>query len=384
MKLLFVSNTTNSESIATDSGWIFARLLLSELSRMNVECIFLGPIDIAIPGVEWVYMPMTRNKFAARFHVPVSEISAAVKEKEPTHILLNQVEHSPAVRAAMVSLGANPTLLGYCHYVPAWLEGERLVADESLALPGAPEATTLAFCSGVHSCDVVFVHSSYAISVLSSLMEKHGVPSRGNVRLLPPPADPMLTYPDQLNTKNPDGYRVIYNHRLYRQFGTENLIDITRRLTGTKVADVVVTDILGDRNADRVRLDPYPEEARERLRLHGASVTRQGSTREGYRALLAEADAAIAPMRPGCPWSMSVIDCFGLGVPVVGWDVGWFSESLLPALKASSTADLVSRVERLRTDSGLRKSAIEWGHRFVRDLTPEKIARRFLLESESA
>jgi glycosyltransferase involved in cell wall biosynthesis len=381
MKLLFVSNTTNPDNISTDSGWIFAGLLLRELVRKNIECTFMGPMDICVPGVTWIEMRMSTNKFSARFDVPVAEITRALQEARPTHILLNQVEHAPAVRAAVVSMGLNATLMGYCHYIPGWLEGDRLVRDDSLALPGAKEAALFAFCSGVYSCDIAYVHSEYAQSVVHKLLERFNVPNAGHVKILPPPADPQLLSDEMPRNRGSGNFQVIYNHRLYRHFGSERLIEVVRQLSAISGFDVIVTDILGDRNADRVRLDPYPEHAREQLEHHGATVTRRGSNRYGYRTLLAESDAAIAPMRPGCPWSMSVIDCFGNGIPVVGWDVGWFSEAILPPLRANSDAEVVTLIEKLRVDFGLRTAAAEWGREYVSELTPDAIADRFLCES---
>ncbi|MCX4678563.1 hypothetical protein OG413_25190 [Streptomyces sp. NBC_01433] len=61
--------------------------------------------------------------------------------------------------------------------------------------------------------------------------------------------------------------------------------------------------------------------------------------RARYRSLPAGARFGIAPFRPGCPRSMPVADCPGMGLPVLAPRMGRFAEHGDPALHFTTTAD---------------------------------------------
>ncbi|MFH8790935.1 glycosyltransferase [Streptomyces roseoverticillatus] len=62
--------------------------------------------------------------------------------------------------------------------------------------------------------------------------------------------------------------------------------------------------------------------------LDGVTVASDRGDRVRYRNLLAGAHFGIAPFRPGCPWSMSVVDCQGMGLPVIAPRTGWLAEHI--------------------------------------------------------
>ena len=94
---------------------------------------------------------------------------------------------------------------------------------------------------------------------------------------------------------------------------------LTRRLVADAPVRLTVMDLFGNRSSERIRLDPSPERHLEELATtDGVTIASDRGDRVRYRNLLSGAHFGIAPFRPGCPWSMSVIDCQAMGLPVIG------------------------------------------------------------------
>lgn len=140
-----------------------------------------------------------------------------------------------------------------------------------------------------------------------------------------------------------------------------------------------VLDLFGQRRAARQGLDDSPERMREQLAtLPHVQVVSDRGDRVRYKNLLAGARFGIAPFRPGCPWSMSVIDCQGMGLPVISPKLGWLAEHIDPELCFTTPAEAVALAERLAMDDEFHALHGKRAHASTADFAPALVAARYL------
>ncbi|MGH3754777.1 MAG: glycosyltransferase [Pseudonocardiaceae bacterium] len=112
--------------------------------------------------------------------------------------------------------------------------------------------------------------------------------------------------------------------------------------------------------------------------MDGVTVASDRGDRVRYRTLLAGAHFGIAPFRSGCPWSMAVVDCQAMGLPVIGPRTGWLAEHLDPELLFDTDDEAVRIAERLATDPEFYLVHAKRAHAATADLTPAAVAARYL------
>ncbi|MCX4821248.1 glycosyltransferase [Streptomyces sp. NBC_01142] len=383
MRVLYLLNISNPDRLAADSGWIFADLLAPALADAGAEVTVASPAPAGDTRAVFHRTRVHGTKYRARFGADIGELASMIRAAKPDVVVANQIEEAPAVRAALLEAGSGALLAGYCHYLPFSLTGGgRVVLDPSLDDGGLGRSVLLAFAAGVSACDRVMVHSATAASWVSAATAQVGVDVAGRMRVVPPPRDGRLVRdPATVTAADRTGAGAIgvYNHRLYAHYGTGRFVDLARELTASGLVRVRVMDLFGTRRAERSGLDDSPERMRDQLAAmaHVQVVSDRGD-RIRYRQLLAGACFGIAPFRPGCPWSMSVIDCQGMGLPVISPRMGWLAEHIAPALHFTTTAEAVALAERLATDDAFHAEHARRAFASTTRLTPASVAASYL------
>ncbi|MFD8915110.1 glycosyltransferase [Streptomyces sp. NPDC059575] len=201
----------------------------------------------------------------------------------------------------------------------------------------------------------------------------------GRLHVVPPPRDELLVR-DPAGVVAPDGAAVgIHNHRLYAHYGTAEFVALADRLVTRTGTRLTVMDLFGERSPERVRLDPSPERFRDELAtLPGVTVASDRGDRVRYRELLAGSRFGIAPFRAGCPWAMSVIDCQGMGLPVIAPRIGWLGEHIDEELLFDSLGEAVEIVQRLTTDPEWYLVQAKRAHASTVDLAPARVTACYL------
>ncbi|MEU1376051.1 hypothetical protein ABZ442_20695 [Streptomyces triculaminicus] len=237
----------------------------------------------------------------------------------------------------------------------------------------------LAFAAGLAACDRVLVHSATAASWTTAAADRMGVDLAEKLHVVPAPRDERLVR-DPAGTAPPDGRAVaVYNLRLYAHYGTARFTTLARRLTADAPVELTVMDLFGSRSPERVRLDPSPEQHRNALAaLPGVTIASDRGDRVRYRDLLADAHFGIAPFRPGCPWSMSVVDCQGMGLPVIAPRTGWPAEHIDDDLLFDTDDEAVRIAARLATDAEFYRVHAKRAHASTGDFAPAAVAARYL------
>ncbi|MCC3316699.1 MULTISPECIES: glycosyltransferase family 4 protein [Nocardia] len=380
MRLLYLLNISNPDRLSADSGFTVAELLLPALADLGADITFAAPARVSDERVWFERTALPGTKYRARFGADAEQLAAIVGGARPDVVVVNQIEQAPAVRAALLETGRTALVAGYCHYLPFSVTDLGAThLDPSLDDAGLGPAVLLAFCAGLAACDRVLVHSAAASAWTLAVAERHGLDLGGRLAVVPPPRDERLVR-DPAEAENGWGASLVgvYNHRLYRHYGTARFAELASRLTAETSVRLRVTDLFGDRSAARVALDSSPEFHRAQLAaLPGVHVVSDDGDRARYRNLLAGAHFGIAPLRAGCPWSMSVIDCQAMGLPVIAPRMGWFAEHIDEELLFDSLDAAIDIARRLAGDEEFYRLHAKRAHAATTCLTPAVVAAAY-------
>jgi hypothetical protein len=370
MKILSMLNVSNRERLGADSGAIFHRLLFENLARGDIECVIASPVDLGLRNVRWARFEPGSSKYDVRFRFDWDAAARLLLAEKPELLFVNQVEQTSHFRALLVTLGLSTRLITYCHYWPVIQIGEgSTIWDSSLDHAGLAQIIILRILAAALTSDHFFVTSEYAKALLFRSAQHYNVQiPEERVAILPCPADP------EFITAEPRSFmgsnQILYNHRLYRQYGTDFFINIARHYEQSPVK-FVVTDFFGERNTDRKALDIYVDQYRTILSsLHNVIVRSDGHDRRIYRDEIVQCvDVGLAPYRLNANWSMSAVDCMGLGIPVAAPNIASFPEFVPNELLFSSQGEAIGVLDRLLSDRDfwLRCSGlcVEYAQRYV-------------------
>jgi hypothetical protein len=369
-KVLYLLNVSNPDRLTADSGWLFADILVPALADQGTAVTVSCPVPLSDPRIGHVPLPAPSSKYRARFSVDVAAIAQLISDVAPSVVVVNQIEHATAVRAALLESGRRARLAGYCHYLPFHVDECGVNLDASLKDAGLGRSVLMQFLSGLLALDRILVHSLTASSWLERVATRVGAELTGRVRIVPPPRDPRLIGApgEHAPPKTGETVTVIYNHRLYEHYGTGRFLELAAQLTANPAMRLLVLDLFGAQRARRAPLDESPQRYRAALEaMPGVRIATDGGDRARYRRLLASAHLALAPFRPGCTWSMSLIDCQAMGVPAVEESLGF-----------DQAGEAVKLAETLTSDPAAWSAASRRAEAGTRALAPELIAPRYL------
>lgn len=384
MRVLYLLNISNPNRLSADSGWIFADLLAPALADLGQEVTVAAPAPAGDERCGFLSIPVPGSKYRARLGADIDALRTLVEAGEPDVVVVNQIEEAAAVRTALLETGSAARLAGYCHYLPFTPTDIGVLVDPAFDDAGLGRSILLAFAAGLAACDRILVHSTTAMNWVTAAASTAGVVVADRLRVVPAPRDPRLVHaPTSTNRPARDGGGVavtaIYNHRLYAHYGTARFLDLARELAASGRVRLRVLDLFGQRDASRTGLDDSPERMRDQLAgMAGVQVVSDRGDRIRYRNLLAGARFGIAPFRPGCPWSMSVIDCQSMGLPVIAPRMGWFAEHIDPALCFTTRAEAVALAERLTLDDAFHAHHATLAFATTTHLAPSLVAARYL------
>ncbi|WP_431774883.1 glycosyltransferase [Streptomyces cucumeris] len=381
MRVLYLLNISNPDRLSADSGWIFADLLAPALADAGAKVTVAAPAPAGDARCGFHRTKVPGTKYRARFSADIDELVALIRAERPDAVVANQVEEAPAVRTALLEAGSDALLAGYCHYLPfSFANGGQLILDPSMNDAGLGRPILLVFAAGLAACDRVMVHSSTAASWTSAAADRLTVDLGGKLRVVPAPRDERLVR--EPTTAGPvSGTQAIgiYNHRLYAHYGTERFVDLARELVASGLIRLRVMDLFGKRRVERTGLNDSPERMRDKLAtLPHVQIVSDRGDRVRYRRLLAGARFGIAPFRPGCPWSMSVIDCQSMGLPVISPRLGWLAEHIDADLCFTTPAEAVALAERLARDDEFHAVHAKRAHASTNEFAPALVAGRYL------
>ncbi|GAA3225118.1 glycosyltransferase family 1 protein [Nonomuraea helvata] len=377
-KVLYLLNISNPDRLSADSGWVVADVLLPALTNAGAVVTLGSPAPVRDTRVGFWPMPVPATKYRARFDGDTGALADLIRRTTPEVVVANQIEAAPQVRAAMLEARCGATLAGYCHYLPFGVEEGRPLVDPLMDDAGLGRPVMWTFLAGIAALDRVMVHSPMAAALLSAATRHAGLDLGDRLHVVPPPRDPALVVGGRVTPPTGESAVAVYNHRLYAHYGTEHFLRLATELASPAL-QVTVMDLFGNRRAARSALDTSPERFRDALgALPNVQVASDGGDRDAYRRVLAGAHLGIAPYRAACPWSMSVIDCQAMGLPVISPRLGWMAEHIHPELLFDSSAEAVKITDQLVTDPLFYTRHSEYARACTEVLSPALIAARYL------
>jgi glycosyltransferase involved in cell wall biosynthesis len=349
LKYLSFLNLSNIDNINCDSGYIFQNQLGNSLIELGHEFTLVIPAKLEDSLIDFQFHHFGTNKFQVRFSFEWDKITEIINQVNPDIIISNQPELSANIKAVILSENSNAKLYTYVHYYPFSISSHgNIIFDPSLNNGVFCESIIFTFVAGLLASDKIFVHSKYGEFLLNYLFNRHNIDlNKKEIVILPPPYDIFISQGKQAeNSKN-----ILYNHRLYKQYGTDFLIDFASTINPKFDWTIIVTDLLHNRSRNRKNLDVTVDKYKTRLStLQNVEIRTDGNNRETYRDIICNSKISLAPFRQNCTWSMSVIDCMSVGVPVVAPNFAWFSEFIPHELLFGSMDELVKLSKKLFID----------------------------------
>jgi len=377
MKFLFFLNVSNQENLSCDSGVIFHQLLFSPLLKAGHKISIVAPSFSDKMPVNLIKYDFGDNKYQVRFSFDWEKIKTIIENEQPDIVWVNQIELVSAFRALISTENYSCKLLSYCHYLPFYFEKNILQKDESLAQFGLHRSILTRIVEAVGLSDKTFIQSNFAKNQLIQLSEDMSCTiDQSKIVVLPPPADPFL-FKDDIEVPSLQNKQILYNHRLYSQYGTDQIIELIEYYQSKKIdLSFVVTDMMSKRSKKRNSLDNSVGEARARLSsLDNVLFTDEGTCRSGYKNLLMNSSLALAAPRRACVWSMSVMDCLGMGVPVFAPDYAFYPELLPNEMLYKSKKELYEKIDTFFSESN-RKMPTKNISSLAKEYLPEKIVSK--------
>lgn len=377
--LLSFLNVSNPDKLGCDSGVIFHRLILGEAAVHDWRATIASPVDIQVDGARHSLFDPGSSKYEVRYRFDWQTVANILKREQPDVVLVNQIELVENIKALLITEDINCRIATYCHYWPVmqFRADGGVEWDPSLDHSGLAEGILLKVLRAFQISDVFMVTSDYARGLLGAALERYhlAAPDRQPI-VVNCPADPIFL-PEEPEF-NWSSRRILYNSRLYEQYGTAFLIKLLGA-TSSKGFEFVVTDFLENRNAARTRLDPTVSFYRRELeRLPNVELVSNGDIRATYRnEIVSGSFLCLAPHRRNANWSMGALDCMGLGIPAIARKMASFPEFVPEPLLYDDLADAVDLIDRLRSDRALYERLSRIVHRRAKDFAASIIARRF-------
>ena len=325
MKVLAIANVSNVDDLQSDSGLTFQRILAKEFAAFGIDYKLLVPIGIKdclgkIEGADVIEVPMGTTRYESRFAFDWPAYSRIIRETSPDVVFNSQAELAAPLKGLMQTNGLDAKLITYCHYPGLWEKSAgRPTVDSTLDHGGLGYHIVQSIISANRVSDAFLIQSQFASNLIYNAGEYFRAPDLKNIDIIAPPCDPSMNAFVETTDRNPgrEDKKIIYNHRLYESYGTQTLIDYIDACSELNLK-YFISDPMGNRSKQRASLSGSPGFFRSELeRRPCIEMSPRQFTREEYRQNVQSSRVGIAAFRPACVWSLSALDCMGLGTPVI-------------------------------------------------------------------
>lgn len=370
MKLLSFLNISNIDDINSDSGFIFNRIILDEFTKHGHVVAAVLPVQLNTKKLDLnykiYYANLGSSKYEVRFNFNWNQMLSIIADFSPDYILVNQAELTAAFRALLISNRVtNIQIITYCHYPALYAAEPEIRLDDSLNDNNLCCSIVTDILQAVNIADYFFIQSAFAKELLVNAAQKFHITLNKEIYLLPPPYDPFL----YTNTQSLGNF-IIYNHRLYENYGTAQILELAKQNVDKQF---LISNPMAHRSAERSSADPKPEQYASQLAAcSNVVVVDGGSNRVAYKNYLMHGKVGIAAFRPSCVWSMSAIDCIGMNIPVISPDFAAYREFIPAILRFNSIQDEVVLLEKLLSDNSFFDYCLLESRKILFKLSPSK------------
>lgn len=373
MRVLSVLNVSNFEDINSDSGFIFNYLLANEIVKDNNEFAIVLPYGISgtekFENGKIFYAEMGKTKYESRFCFDYQSLKKTLLDYQPDYIFLNQCELATSIKALLISNSLNNIkIVSYCHYPAIHLdEQNNTIFDYSLNDSGLCEAIIFDIFNSINNSDAFVIQSDFAKKLLLNMANKYNIKLNKEIHVISPPYDPCMYQDVNLNEilKNNN---IIYNHRLYKSYGTDKLLEI---IECNQDKNFLVTNPMTNRSKERAKFNHTPQEYAENLsKFNNVTLVDGSESRLKYKEYLQKGRVAIAPSRKACVWSMSAIDSICIGIPVIAPNYASYVEFIPDYLRFETIEEADHLIKRLFEDTRFFEKAVFDSRKVLAKLSP--------------
>lgn len=370
---------------------------MSEIAdRMAWDFYFICPKETPLyhKKIKKLEIIESSNKFQVRFSFEWAKIADALSSivNDIDLVLVNQPEQSANLYALMRTISDRPIpILTYFHYVPVIPNTNQKTIyrrttaeyrfDRTLDTAGLGKIILHRNFEAVLVSECIATCSNFSRRLIeNSIYDDNEVNCK--CKVIPPPVQTKLASETKTNASLPETEkrRIIYNHRLYDEYGTEKLIEYLEHYYNyvSKEFVLLVTDPTNCRSPERDRLDGSVAKFKKKLSELPFVEFNHAKTQQEYFELLKTCDAGLAPMKPSAAWSMAVIDVMACGKPVLCPNYAAFPEMINTSeLLYSSFEEFESKFKALlskRASSGIGEFCRKQAQKF----TAENCATKFI------
>lgn len=366
MKILSILNISNRDNIECDSGYIFQCILANCFIVAGDKYIVAGSDCDQFRKAKGLkttkkYIKLGTNKYSSRFDFDSAEISKLILSTKPDIIFNTQAELTSAIRSVLVWNKLDIPLVTYCHYPALWANNpnsDTPELDGSLNTHNLGQSIVFDILGALQTSDLFIIQSKFAKSLIEKAAKYHNVVyNKQKFVVIPPPADPDFLSNKYLST-TVDGKNFVYNHRLYKTYGTGDFIKLYQEIYRKFGIKCTVLDPMNNRSDVRQKQNPTPFIFKQEMTDMGCfDTSADNSTRKKYKNILINSIACFAPLRRACVWSMACVDSMGLGIPVIAPRMAAYSEFVPSYLLYRNKAELYKIINSLIYDEKFRGKA---------------------------
>lgn len=379
MKILSYLNISNVNDIECDSGYIFNYTLYNSFVKDKIDFKVILPEELKEQKIRFLnkdvfFTNMGKTKYKTRYFFPWDEMYRIILDFAPDVIFINQCELTSSIKALLIENNLSKIkLVTYCHYPALHInEVGNSVIDYTLNDSNIGQSIVYNILSAINIADVFVIQSSFAKTMLLNFANFHNFILSKDIFVFPPPYDANIIKDDIEPVKTD---KILYNHRLYESYGASKFVDFVQ---ANPDLNFIVTDPMCHRDDLRKKFNSSPEKNREILKKQNNVKLCNGNIRSQYIKLIDKSRLAIAPFRTACVWSMSIIDCYCRGIPVIGPNIAAFPELIPSFLLYSSPLEERALIERLLYDDNFWIESVYECRKILKEVEPNNIVKKIL------
>lgn len=124
----------------------------------------------------------------------------------------------------------------------------------------------------------------------------------------------------------------------------------------------------------------HVDEYRKRIkRMRNIIIRKDGDRREIYKNdIVLQSDLGIGPYRVNANWSMSAVDCLGLGIPVVCPNIATFPEFVPKKLLYNKRNEAIMLINKLLSNRKFWEKCSEESRQKVLEFLPKVMVKKFI------
>ena len=348
--------------------------------KHGFKCTIASPIKFDVPFIKNAFYDPGSSKYDVRFRFDWDFHMKLLLKEKPNLIFVNQVELTSNYRALLVTTGYTAQIAAYCHYLPVLnVSREKITWDSSLDHHNLAKVILFKIFSAYEQADYFFVTSNFSKNLFIAAAQKFNIEvDKEKIMVLPCPADPYFMTDEKRSFPNTG--QILYNHRLYKQYGTEFLIQLICEFQNDS-NKFVITDFFSKRNSHRKRLEKTVNKFKKRLsKFKNVEFRIDGDDRKTYKnKIVMKSDIGLAPYRVNANWSMSSVDCLGMGIPVVAPNLATFPEFVPKQLLFENKEQAVQIIRKLLSNRKFWEKCSELSKQKVCKFLPDVMVNKFII-----